>query len=149
MSSYPNQISLNPKISLVKPNFDNSLSISTPEQYQKNPTGIDTQWKYTSKMHEWVVKEGNILYAKTLNIYLNYNFVTEMLAKHTKKNEVYLYKFLQDICNGINTSLGGIPNLEPIITDENTIIIQDQNKPRGIENSNNFSCRFTNESSFE
>jgi hypothetical protein len=143
MSAYPNQISLNPKIALVKPKFLDDLSLNNYNEFSANKTGIKSYWDFAKRMNDWMVTEndGSIIYGKTLNVYLNYDFISNALDKVTKKGEIYLFKFLQEICDGINSALGGVPNLEPIISDDNVITIQDQNRIRGIENSS-FKSKF-------
>ena len=150
MSAYPNQISLNPKIALVKPKFLDDLSLNNYNEFAANKTGIKSYWDFAKRMNDWMVTEndGSIIYGKTLNVYLNYDFISNALDKVTKKGEIYLFKFLQEICDGINGALGGVPNLEPIISDDNVITIQDQNRIRGIENSS-FKSKFDTTSSFE
>ena len=151
MSVYPNQISLDPKICLVKPSFSENLSFNNPTEFQKGQTGIKTDYAFIPRMKDWMVTEGNdgLMYGQIMNIYLNYDFVAQCLAKTTKKGEIFLYKFLQSICDGINESLGGVPNLEPIIQDDLKLVIQDQNRIRGIESSTEFKSSFTVSSSID
>ena len=151
MSVYPNQISLDPKVCLVRPNFTDKLSFNNPTEFQKKKNGIRTYYGFIPRMKDWMVTEGNdgLIYGQTMNIYLNYDFVAQCLAKTTKKGEIFLYKFLQSICDGINESLGGVPNLEPVIQDDLTLVIQDQNKIRGIETSTKFKDNFIESSSID
>jgi N-acetyl-anhydromuramyl-L-alanine amidase AmpD len=137
MSSYPNQISLDPRICFVKPTFSNNIS-STEEPGKDKATYINVGYPSQKDLKKWfTVDESNTdcVYGKTMNIYVNYDFISTCLSKSTKKGEVFLYKFLQNLCDGINSALGDISNLEPIIEDDYKIVIQDQNKIRGIETS--------------
>jgi hypothetical protein len=84
-----------------------------------------------------------------MNIYLNYDFISNILQQNTKKGEISIYKFLEDICNNINSSLGDINKLEPIIENDSTIKIIDQNPIPGIEKSEAFGCRFPDPVPFE
>ena len=71
-----------------------------------------------------------------MNIYLNYDFLSATLEKNTKEDgEISIYKFLQDVCNNINSSLGGFNKLEPVLEDDNIIKIIDQNPIPGLEKS--------------
>ena len=151
MSVYPNQISLNPKICLVKPSFSEGLSFVSDMNFQQGTTGIKSSYTFIPRMKDWMVTEGGdgLIYGQIMNIYLNYDFVAACLVKTTKKGELFLYKFLQSICDGINESLGGIPNLEPIIQDDLNIVIQDQNKIRGIETSSTFKSSFSDAPSID
>jgi hypothetical protein len=84
-----------------------------------------------------------------MNIYLNYDFISNTLQQNTKNGEISIYKFLEDICNNINSSLGGINKLEPIIENDSTIKIIDQNPIPGIEKSEAFGSRFPDPVPFE
>ena len=137
MSAYPNQISLDPRICFVKPTFSNNISATT-ETGTDIATYINVGYPSQKDLKEWFnVDESNTdcVYGKTMNIYVNYDFISTCLSKSTKKGEVFLYKFLQNLCDGINSALGDISNLEPIIEDDYKVVIQDQNKIRGIETS--------------
>eukprot|EP01044_Picomonas_judraskeda_P002739 COSAG03_NODE_207_length_10641_cov_17.777272_2_plen_905_part_00 len=142
MSAYPNQISLDPRICFVKPVFSDSISI-TKSMFEVNPendkaSGINVNYRSQRNLKQWFTIDecnNNCVYGKTMYIYLNYDFLSTCLSKSTKKGDVFLYKFLQNLCDGINSALGGISNLEPIIEDDYRVVIQDQNKIRGIETS--------------
>ena len=86
-----------------------------------------------------------------MNIYLNYDFVSKCLKKNSKDNNITIFKFLQDICSGINEALGNIQSLEPVILNDEIITIIDQNPIPGIKSlSNKFSNLFNqNPTSFE
>ena len=156
MAVYPNQISFDPKVALVKPSFASNIALNNYNEFSTKKTGVKQYWDWMKAMKDWVItdKENpNVFYGKIMNIYLNYDFVSSLLEKSTEnsgddKGDIYLYKFLQNICNGINSALGDIPNLEPILTDDNIITIQDQNKIRGIENSS-FKGQFSDKVQFE
>ena len=147
---YPNQVSLDPKVCLVKPEFVDKVSLNSYSEFSANRFGIKSYWAFFKKMKPFTVTEENnsIYYGKTLNIYLNYNFISECLAKETDDNNIFLFKFLQDICNGINSAMGGVMKLEPVIQDDYSIVIQDQNEIRGIQNSS-FKEQFSDISDFE
>ena len=152
MAIYPNQISFDPKVALVKPSFTSNISINNSEEMSSTPTGVKTYWSFMKAMNDWVVVEGqdnSITYGQIMNVYLNYDFVSGCLQKDTNdKGDLFLFKFLQNICNGINSALGDIPNLEPILFNDSVITIQDQNKIRGIEQSK-FKYLFATKPNFE
>ena len=149
-SAYPNQISLDPRICLIKPYFTKNVGLNNYEEFKKNKQGVKAYWRWMKRMRPFTVAEENdtIFYGKVMNIYLNYNFVSECLADETDDGEVYLYKFLQKICDGVNGALGGIMKLEPVIQDDMKIIIQDQNQIRGIKKSS-YKNRFIDSPNFE
>lgn len=107
MYSIPNQISVDPKVCIVKnDNFESG-------------NGIIRVFKGLNRFRE---ADGgadeNQFSALPLNIYLNFNFIIECLKKDDR-GDVNLYEFISSICTGLNKALGGINNLEPII-DENS-----------------------------
>jgi len=65
--------------------------------------------------------------AQALNIYLNFKFVREVLDSNTDKDgSVSVFNLIKGICEGVNTAMGGINNLEPIINEfTNTLSIID------------------------
>jgi murein DD-endopeptidase MepM/ murein hydrolase activator NlpD len=69
---------------------------------------------------------GNINY-----IYLNIGYLSELISKGDVDNKISLKKFIQDICDDMNKSLGGINDFK-ITTDpdDNTITIIDYNQKR-------------------
>ena len=73
-----------------------------------------------------------------MNIYINYDFISRQLNKATdageKKTTLSIFQFLQNICDGINTALGDINNLEVILKDDKVITILEQNPIPGAEN---------------
>ena len=144
-SVFPNQISFNPKICLVKPAFTTNINISSIEEEKTIQNGVKNYYNSFAKLKNFVINEkGNISYGKIMNIYLNYDFISNTLQKNTGKDgEISIFKFLEEVCNNINSSLGGFNKLEPILVDDNIIKIIDQNPIPGIENSLEFGCLFS------
>ena len=81
----------------------------------------------TSGMNESIKEKQHVNIALPLNIYLNFNFVREVLDSNTDKDgNVSIFNLVKGLCDGINLSLGGINNLEPIISEtSNTLHIVD------------------------
>jgi hypothetical protein len=117
MYSLPNQISLDPRVCLVRNDKFNTV---------KN--GITNVFGNTDKLESFkLVDDGetNDNVAYPLNIYLNFNFILECL-KADEKGNVSVYQLISNICTGLNKALGGINNLEPIIDEtDNTLRIID------------------------
>lgn len=111
---FPNQISLDPRICLINPSLlgDNISGIKIPS--------------YLKKLKKYTTTVNNSEYGRIMNIYLNFNFVSQLLSSNTVDSKLSLYKFLEKICDGINSSLGGVNKLEPIIKDDYYITIIDQ-----------------------
>ena len=113
MYSLPNQISLDPRVCIVK-NLD-----------FKKAKGKGTA-KVFEKLRQFKEND-NKNAAYPMNIYLNFEFIISSLESNTNdKGDVNLYGFVSSICTGLNKALGGINNLEPIIDkDENILRILD------------------------
>jgi len=114
MYSLPNQISLDPRICIVR---NNNIEVG-----QTNKTQAFTKLQYFKVVDAGISNDNA---AFTLNIYLNFDFVLECL-KADEKGNVSVYELISNICTGLNRALGGINNLEPIIDEtDNTLRIID------------------------
>ena len=131
-SVYPNQISLDPRVCLISPSF--SIISNT-----NNSIEIDPGWKYLKPFGiNETIGDSQITYGRIMNIYLNYDFIASILEKHTEStggldDQLTIYAFLTAICDGINSALGGLNNLEVVIKDDNVVTIIEQNPIAGIE----------------
>jgi len=114
MYSLPNQISLDPRVCIVR---NSNFYVNNPS---KN-TQVFQQLLYFREADNGE-PNANPNSAYTLNIYLNFEFILECLKTDDKGN-VNVFEFLSSICTGLNKALGGINNLEPII-DETTNTLQ-------------------------
>jgi lysozyme len=152
-SVFPNQVSFDPKICLIKPQFSDEINLDSKEKFKNTSLGIKNFYNAFSKLKPFLPEDEcsdpKVLYGNIMNIYLNYDFVSTVLEKNTKDGDLSIFKFLQAICNGINNALGGFNKLEPILENDYIIKIIDQNPIPGIENSNKFSNRFNANVPFE
>jgi len=127
MYSLPNQISLDPRVCLVRnSNFYSGNPNKNTQVFQELPyfRAVDN-----SK------EDSNANVAYTMNIYLNFDFILECL-KTDDKGDVSVFEFLSSICTGLNKALGGINNLEPVIDEStNTLSIIDTTPIPGITSS--------------
>jgi hypothetical protein len=127
MYSIPNQISLDPRVCLVR--NDNFLkwdgNVSTVMHEIELFRAID------DKIHNGTT---NYNLAYPLNIYLNFEFILESLkSNQNDRGDVSIYGFISSICTGLNKALGGINNLEPVIDkDTNTLTIIDSTPIPGV-----------------
>ena len=127
MYSIPNQISLDPRVCLVK--NDNFLKwnghISSVMHEIELFRAIDDATNNKTSNH-------NLAYP--LNIYLNFEFILKTLeSNRNDRGDVNIHGFISSICTGLNKALGGINNLEPIIDkDTNTLTIIDSTPIPGI-----------------
>jgi len=107
MYIFPYQVSLDPRVCIVR---NDTEPINTKEYHTKLP-----HWKSASG------------FGYTMNIYLNCNMVSRILnEKQDDEGNISLFEVLQTICNELNTALGGVNNLEPVLDeDTNTLSILD------------------------
>ena len=124
VSAQPNQVSFDLSVCYIKP--------------QVSADGVNMpQFLLKDSIKDFFVleKEGNqdILYGQLMNIYLNFDFIKACLRKNTSKDgTLSLFNFLTGICDGINSSLGNVNKIEPIINSEiNELVFIDQNPIRG------------------
>jgi hypothetical protein len=65
---------------------------------------------------------------------MNLEFISQLLISNGGPDqELSLFKFLQDLCNGINDALGGVNKLEPVIKDDSTVVIIDQTLSKPVK----------------
>ena len=128
MYSLPNQISLDPRVCLVRNSHftkDSGTADVLPE--------LDA-----FRAEDYVANDPNLNKAYPFNIYLNFEFIIESLNSNAdERGDVNIYNFLKSICDGLNKALGGINNLEPIINESsNTLNIIDTTPIPGIGQNN-------------
>ena len=121
---FPNQFSTDPRICIIKPVFGGA-----------NLKGFKTP-PYFNSLKNYVGQTDKAIYGKLMHVYLNYDFISKCItsSSSTSDNEtsISLYTFLQKICDGINNSLGGVNKIEPIINEEFTVTLIDQNPIPGL-----------------
>ena len=107
MYTFPYQVSLDPRVCIVR-----------------NDTEPINTKKYHTELPHWKSSSG---FGYTMNIYLNCNMVNRIInEKQDEEGNIALFPILQSICNELNTALGGVNNLEPVIDeDTNTLTILD------------------------
>ena len=118
MYSMPNQISLDPRVCVVR----NDSFLVRNGAYTKIFTQLDP-----FRVDDFVTDNPNLNKAYPMNIYLNFNFILNSLSSNSdERGDVNLYSFLSSLCDGMNKALGGINNLEPVIDEStNTLKIVD------------------------
>jgi hypothetical protein len=131
-SIFPNAISLDPRVCLIKPMF-----FQTPHDYHTDgdksaiQTIINTP-EYLEPLKECVVQNGDILFGRVMNIYVNYEHIALLLSKRDSEGALPMFKFLETLCKDINTALGNVCNLEPVLKDDYIVTIIDQNPIPGL-----------------
>ena len=111
MYSIPNQISLDPRVCLVR----NDKFQKRKNSFAKILGGNVSAFR-VSDLQEGKNKDKYINSAYVMNIYLNFNFIISSLDSNKDvEGNVNLYGLISSICNGLNEALGGINNLEPVV----------------------------------
>jgi hypothetical protein len=142
-SIFPMQVSLDPRVCFIKPFYLPEFSADSIASAAGKQTYIKNWYGWNAAVLDFGITDAKgVMYGQIMNVYLNYDFVSECLKNTTSNGEVFLFKFLSKICDGINSSLGGLTKLEPILEDDNILKIIDQNPIQGIANSSKFGDRF-------
>lgn len=125
VSAQPNQISFDLETCFIKPDLympGVSPFSTVTKNYIKNYFVLDIENKK------------DLYYGQLMNCYLNFKFIKQQLKKNVGKDgKLTLYKFLVGICDGINSALGDVNKIQPIIKDGNKIVFIDQVQPKGNE----------------
>ena len=117
-NSYPNLISFDPKVCILKPTIYSDANTSIEELIYP---------RYLDDLKDFEFTKGNCKYGRVMNIYINFEFIAEVLQQTDKEGELNLFQFLTQIVTGINKALGNIMKLEVVIKNDTTITIIDQN----------------------
>ncbi len=121
---FPNQISFDPRICLIKPNLGGG------DLEKINPPDIFEDLK------EYVgVIEGKVVVGQLMNIYLNYDFISQCVTGARNGEKITIFTFLRKICDGINTALGNANQIDVILDDDNIIKFIDQTPIPGLVES--------------
>jgi len=133
MYSVPNQVSLDPRVCLVR----NSKFIGVGG-------GLDIYGQLPPfRAEDYVTVDPNLNKAYIMNIYLNFNFIIDSLSSNTdERGDIGVYNFILAICDGLNKALGGVNNLEPVIDENsNTLKIIDTTPIPGVTKEDSSSYR--------
>lgn len=101
MLYYPNQISFDPRVCVVRGEIDGK--------------------KVFTQLKQWANEnKGN---ANTLNIYVSFSTIQNAIDSNLdERGNLALISFVQAICNDLNKALGGVNNLEPVVDEESNIL---------------------------
>jgi hypothetical protein len=84
------------------------------------------------------IKKGDVVFLKLYNIYINYGFIFKSLSKNMdKEGNLSIYKFLEEICSGINNSLANTTQISPYIKDDKIVTFIERKPPTGISKNLN------------
>jgi GH24 family phage-related lysozyme (muramidase) len=119
VSFFPNQISFDPKICILRPliAYGDISGIVFPDEL----ADLDG-YAYVA------VENGTTqVYGSLMSLYVNFEFLSQLIISNGGPNqELSLFKFMQDLCNGINDALGDVNKLEPIVKNDRIVTIIDQ-----------------------
>ena len=128
-----NLIPLDPGVCIFGFQFDKNF-----QEISYLPNAFNEKSDKYPTLDPFVVRNGDVVYGKLMNIYMNINFLQLELENNVnEKNELSLYQYLQSICTGINKSTGNITNLEPAIREDRTIYFLEQNPIKGLDTLKN------------
>ena len=125
VSAQPNQIS-----------FDLEKVFIQPEPYMVGINPLSTITNDFLKKYFVLSTENdyNLYYGQLMNCYLNFKFIKTCLKKNIDSDgNLSLYTFLVSICDGVNSSLGDVNKIQPIIKNGNEIVFIDQVQPKGLD----------------
>jgi hypothetical protein len=123
ISFFPNQISFDPKICILRPliAYGDISGIIFPDEL----ADLDG--------YAYVANENGTtqVYGSLMSLYVNFEFLSQLIIANGGPNqELSLFKFMQDLCNGINDALGDVNKLEPIVKNDRIVTIIDQTLSR-------------------
>jgi len=119
----PNLIPLDPSICIFKPVYTEELGIT-------ETVGVPS----FSGLKDFVVEKENVYYGQLMNIYLNLDYVSQVLnSNKNEKNELNLFDFIQKLLDGINRCMGNVPELTISIKNDRSIYFLDENPITGYE----------------
>ena len=134
-----NTVSLDPRICIFTP-LIGDIEINEKIIFDSSGLFINTskydQYPGFKDMKQFAVKSNvnGILYGQLMNIYLNFQFISDCLTSNLdKENQLDLFKFLEAICDGINKAMGNSTKLAPAIKNQNQIYFVDENPITGWE----------------
>jgi len=123
ISFFPNQISFDPKICIFRPLI--AYGDISGINYLDELTDLDG-YAYVA------VENGTTqVYGSLMSLYMNFEFLSQLIIANGGPNqELSVFKFMQDLCNGINDALGDVNKLEPIVKNDRIVTIIDQTLSR-------------------
>ena len=123
ISFFPNQISFDPKICIFRPLI--AYGDISGINYLDELTDLDLYAEVA------VENRTTQVYGSLMSLYVNFEFLSQLIIANGGPNqELSIFKFMQDLCNGINDALGGVNKLEPVVKDDRIVTIIDQTLSR-------------------
>lgn len=121
-----NQIPIDPRVCLfnfLTPNLGT-------DQGTLNIPSVFTEIKSKS---DFIVEKDGHYAGRLFNLFLNFDFIEKCIKESIdKEGKASLFRVLQKICDGINSSMGNVNQLEPILKEDRIITFIDQSMPLEI-----------------
>ena len=108
--------------------FDPRKLIISNNNFSYSENDLESNPPIYEDLKPFQVTENGYRYGKVMNVYFNFNRIQEIFDDVDVKNNISLFEVIKTLCNDINECLGGLNNIEPVITDETPIT--DPENPR-------------------
>jgi hypothetical protein len=118
--------------------FDPRKLIISNKNFSYSENDLESNPPIYESLNSFQVAEKGYRYGKVMNVYFNFNRIQEIFDDVDVKNNINLFEVVKTLCNDINECLGGLNNLEPVITDE-TPVTDPENPRYSYVNSNDYS----------
>ena len=123
-------ISLDPRVCIIK----NSNFLYEGDKPSKIFQGL-------AQFHKYLSSDKDVKWGQTMNIYINNSYIRDVLfgTLQNKEDKINLYSLLNKLLTDVNSSLGGVNQLEAVVEEEtNQIIIIDNSTIPQIEKLFNY-----------
>ena len=141
------KIDYNPETNICY-TIDNVISLDPNKLIVKNQKYYDGE-KYVKiypeikDFHNSVTGNDQIKYGNLMNIYFSFERLLELFGEVDEENNLQLFPLLEALCSDINSSLGGINNIEVVIDKEtNAITFIDQTSIPGLSEISKYISSF-------
>ncbi len=112
--------------------LDDNGNVLTPQPAAENAPSIKVD-DIGKLKGDSSIKEGSMVFLKLYSMYINIAHIFESLSKnYDKDGNLSIYKFLQEICDGINSSLANTTKIEPYIKDDKIVTFLERKPPQGL-----------------
>ena len=127
-----NLIPLDPTICIFNPVFEEDIIENNFKITGRKVSTYDILSELD--MRRYVTEDDGVFYGNLENLYMNINFLLNILDQNVdNENNLSVFQFLKNLCDGINRSMAGVTKLEPVIKNDNIVTIIEQNTPKGYD----------------
>lgn len=126
MGYHLNQIPIDPRVCL--------FNFPTPNLGADQGTlDIPSVFTEIKNKSDFIVEKDGHYAGRLFNLFLNFDFIEKCIKESIdKEGKASLFRVLQKICDGINSSMGNVNQLEPILKEDRIITFIDQSMPLEI-----------------